>query len=162
MVNEKKGFFNKYYKEIKWGLRTYYILFSCWAFYLIIQILIRSIGNIWYAIPLIIFVLTSSLGGYKIFSNPKHGVNLLIIAQIPQVLVLQLNGFVYSLFVGQWFVIGLNGFTKVISFAGLFDVQFQLLFLKNKLPESIVGINLVPIIIILILLKIEEQPNFNE
>ncbi len=142
-------------KALKQWIGIYSIFFSFWAFYLLFKTIIRDINSIWFSIPLIIFIITSISGGYKIIINQQKGINLLIIAQIPQILVLQLNGFVYSMFIGQWIVIGLNGIIKIVFFASLLDIQYQMYFLDYNSPTFLVAINLVPIIIIIILLKTE-------
>jgi hypothetical protein len=71
--------------------------------------------------------------------------------------MLQFNGFFYSLIAGQWLTLTILK-KDVINFGfnvGALGSTYNLIF-KSGLMENGIGINFVPIIAILIILKIEE------
>lgn len=158
-VKEKteSGFVAKNYLNLKSFIAGYHIVFGVWSAILFLQIFIASPLNSVFAIPLIFFIVTSITGGIKLFKNKKGGVNYLIAAQFPQVILLQLNGFLYQFLCGQWIMINFV-IDDIVRFGvnfGFLNTAYHLQFQTN-LPVDGVGINLVPIILLVILLRMEE------
>ena len=153
----KRNYFDRNYEKIKWSFGIYHIVFGVWAVILFLNIFLSNIFSIFFLIPLIIYIVCSILGGYRLIKDDKRSINLLLVAQLPQILMLQLNGFYYSLIAGQWFTLTILK-NETINFGfnlGVLSSTYNFI-IKSELAENGIGINFVPIIAILIILKIEE------
>ena len=153
----KRNYFDKNYEKIKWSFGIYHIVFGVWAVILFLNIFLSNIFSIFFLFPLIIYIVCSILGGYRLIKDDKRSINLLLVAQLPQILMLQLNGFFYSLIAGQWFTLTILK-NETINFGfnlGVLSSTYNFI-IKSELEGNGIGINFVPIIAILIILKIEE------
>jgi hypothetical protein len=154
--NARKGFIEKHYEPLKWTITIYHLFFALWAAFLFLKSILPSINMLAFAIPLIFFIVASSIGGYRLLKNKTNSYNYLIAAQIPQVIILQLNGFVYFLLIGQWTILRIGEGQFIGIDFGLLDAKYSLLFGSAKEIGFLFGINILPIILIFILLKMEE------
>jgi hypothetical protein len=155
-VKLNKRFVEKNYDSLKWGISIYHLFFSLWATYKLFQILLQVPNDVLYTIPVIIFIVTSTLGGILLLKGKSNAYNYLIAAQIPQVIVFQLNTFVYFLLIGQWIILRVGGPGFFGINFGILEVKYACTFLQVK-QNFLIGINLVPLILIFILLKMEEM-----
>ncbi len=154
--NARKGFVERHYEPLKWTISVYHVFFALWAAFLFLKSILPAINMLVFAIPLIFFIATSAIGSYRLLKNKTNAYNYLIAAQIPQVIILQLNGFVYFLLIGQWIILRIGGGQLFGINFGLLDAKYSLLFGNAKEIGFLFGINILPIILILILLKMEE------
>jgi len=154
--NARKGFVEKHYESLKWTISVYHFFFALWATFVFLKSILPAINLLALALPLIIFILASVIGSYRLLKNKKNAYNYLIAAQIPQVIILQLNGFVYFLLIGQWIILRIGGGQLFGFDFGLLDAKYTILFGSADQISFLFGINILPIILILILLKMEE------
>jgi hypothetical protein len=126
--NARKGFIEKHYEPLKWTISVYHFFFALWATFIFLKSILPAINLLALAIPLIIFILASAIGSYRLLMNKKNAYNFLIAAQIPQVIILQLNGFVYYLLIGQRIILRI-GAGQLLGFDfGLLDAKYTILF----------------------------------
>jgi hypothetical protein len=152
-IEDKRNYFDKNYVKIKWSFGVYHIVFGIWSIVILFQIIFNNLLSIIFAIPLITYIVCSILGGYRLIKNDKRSINLLLVAQIPQILLLQINGFFYSLISGQWIIFTILK-KDIVKFGFNFGVlrsSYNFIF-NSTFEGNGFGINIVPIIAILILL----------
>ena len=101
----KKGFVEKKFGPLKWTISVYHIFFAIWASYYLLRILLLDISNLIYAVPAIVFIAASFTGAVQLLQNKTSAYNYLIVAQIPQAVVLHLKSLLYFLLIGQWIVL---------------------------------------------------------
>ena len=154
--NAKKGFLEKHYQELKWSISVYHLFFALWASYIFLKGVIPAINNLIFTIPLLFFIITSVVGSYRLLKDKSNPYNYLIAAQIPQVIILELNGFLYLLLIGQWIILRIGGGQLWGINFGIFDAKYYFLFSNPNQSGFMFGINILPIVIIFILLKMEE------
>ena len=154
--NNELGFVEKYFEHLKWTIGIYHIFFASWAAFLFFRLIQSDIKNLLYTLPLILLLVTSITGSILLFSHKKNSYNFLIAAQIPQIVILQLNGFVYYLLIGQWILIKLSGIISFSIEVGLWDIKYAFVWGNANNTNFLLGINLLPIILINILLKMEK------
>ena len=151
-----KKFKIKYYHNLKWAISVYHLFFALWATFFLLKTVLPAINLLLFSIPLIFFIVTSSIGSYKLLKNKSNPYNYLIAAQIPQVIILQLNGFSYFLLLGQWLIIRIGGGELIGISLGLLDAKYSFLFDSAKELGFLFGVNIYAIILIFILLNLEE------
>ena len=161
-TNTKQSFVEKYFEHLKWTMIIYHIFFALWATFLFLQAILPAINKLVFALPLIFFIITSISGSILLFKRKNNAYNYLIAAQIPQTIVLQLNGFIYYLLVGQWIILRLGGNTLLGIDFGLLDAKYMFLFGNANEINFLFGINILPIIVIAILLKMESIEEISE
>jgi len=155
--NEGQGFVAKNYFSLRSFIAYYHIIFGVWSFLVLMQILLVSPLSIIISLPLAFFIATSIIGGIKLLNNKKGGVNYLIVAQLPHLILFQLNDFLYQFYCGQWIMLNIV-IDEIVRFGfnfGFLSVTYIVTFNSN-LPANAVGINIVAIILIVILLRMEE------
>lgn len=155
-INRGRGFVEKYYDHLKWSISFYHLFFALWGTLFFLQSVLPAISKLIYTIPLLAFIIASIVGGYRLLMNKPNAYNYLIAAQVPQVIVLQFNGMIYFLLIGQWIIFKISGFFHIGLFFGLFDAKYAFLFGNPEEISFLLGINILPIILIFILLKMEE------
>ena len=161
-TNTKQSFVEKYFEHLKWTMIIYHIFFALWATFLFLQAILPAINKLVFALPLIFFIITSISGSILLFKRKNNAYNYLIAAQMPQTIVLQLNGFIYYLLVGQWIILRLGGNTLLGIDFGLLDAKYMFLFGNANEINFLFGINILPIIVIAILLKMESIEEISE
>ncbi len=157
IINQEQNFVKKNYFSLRSFISFYHIILGGWSILLLIQIVIPTPLSVLLTLPLIFYIVASILGGVRLLKNLPGGVNLLIVAQIPTLLILQFNGFLYQFYSGQWIMLNII-IDETVKFAfniGILNVNYFVSFNSN-LPVNGVGINLVSIILISILLKMED------
>jgi hypothetical protein len=154
--NARKGYVERHYEPLKWAISFYHFFFALWATFIFLKSILPAINLLALAIPLIFFIVTSTVGSYRLLKDKKNAYNYLIAAQIPQVIILQLNGFAYFLLIGQWIILRIGGGQLFGVNFGLLDAKYTILFGNAKEIGFLFGINILPIILIFILLKMEE------
>jgi hypothetical protein len=162
ITNANQSFVEKYFEHLKWTMVIYHIFFALWATFLFLQAILPSINKLVFALPLIFFIITSISGSIRLFKGKDNAYNYLIAAQIPQTIVLQLNGFIYYLLVGQWIILRLGGNTLLGIDFGLLDAKYMFLFGNANEINFLFGINILPVIVIAILLKMERIEEISE
>ena len=155
-TNGRKGFVERHYYHLKWSISLYHLFFALWATLIFLQSVLPAINKLIFAIPLIAFTVCSITGSYQLLKNKPNAYNYLIAAQVPQVIILQFNGMVYFLLIGQWIILKISGFFNIGFFFGIFDAKYTFLFGNANDIGFLFGINILPIILIFILLKMEE------
>ena len=154
--NIRKGFVTKHYEPLKWTISIYHLFFALWATVSFLKSILPAINMLIFTIPVIFFIVTSTIGSYRLLKNKSNAYNYLIAAQIPQVIILELNGFVYFLLIGQWIILRIGGGQFLGITFGLLDAKYSLMFGNAHESGFLFGINILPIILIFILLKMEE------
>ena len=152
----RKGFVTKHYEHLRWTISVYHLFFALWATFIFLKSILPAINMLVFAIPLIFFIVSSTVGSYRLLKNKPNAYNYLIAAQIPQVIILQFNGFIYFLLIGQWIILRIGGGQLFGITFGLLDAKYSLLFGNANEIGFLFGVNILPIILILILLKMEE------
>jgi len=156
----KKGFVEKKLESLKWFISVYHIFFAIWAIYNLLKVILPSISNLIYTIPLIIFIVSCVIGSLSLLKGRSNAYNILIIVQILQVIVLQLNGFVYFLLIGQWVIFRIGSPQLFGIDFGILNAKYAFTFISAK-EDFLFGINIIPIILIFILLKLWEIEDKN-
>ena len=158
----RSGFFERHFEGLKWSITVYHLFFALWATYIFLTGVLPAINNLIFFIPLLLFVATSIAGSYRLLKNKSNSYNYLIAAQLPQTIILQLNGFIYFLLIGQWIILRIGGGQLLGFNLGFLDAKYTFLFASANQVGFLFGINILPIILIIILLKMEEiEENIN-
>lgn len=154
--NARKGFLEKHYQDIKWSISVYHLLFALWGSYVFLRGILPAINNLIYTIPLLFFIITSIVGSYRLLKSKSNPYNYLIAAQIPQVIIMELNGLLYFLLIGQWIILRIGGGRLWGIDLGIFNAKYSFLLANHNQSGFTFGVNILPLIIIFILLKMEE------
>ncbi len=136
----------------------YHIFLSVWAAAYTLQILVADISIFLFTIPMFIFIYCAGLGGYRLLTTRKKGINMLLVAQFMQALGFTIGGINYVLFAGQSVTLNIT----IGQFSGI-NFGLQLLNMVYGLRYGviqnfdIVSINLFAIFMISLLLNYERD-----